>query len=75
MTPAQTRLKASSVPMEMASARSLSVMKKARVAVNAPVRMVPTTGVFSLLEVQWNMGKNRPWSRQEEEEEERSDNL
>ena len=50
MTPAHTRLKANSVPIEMASARSPRVMKKAKTVVNTPVRMVPMNGISNLVQ-------------------------
>lgn len=59
ITPAQIRLKAIKVPMEMASARISSVMKKAIAAVNIPVSTVPTRGMSFHFVVFWkNLGSN-----------------
>ena len=53
ITPAQMRLKAIKVPIEIASARMSRVMKKAITAVKIPVMIVPNTGTSLRLVVVW----------------------
>ena len=62
ITPAQIRLKAIKVPMEMASARISSVMKKAIAAVNSPVSIVPTSGMSFHVVVFWKNLGSKPYT-------------
>ena len=60
MTPAHTKLKAISVPIEIASAKASRVIKNATPAVNIPVIIVPITGTSNLLTVHWKNGNSKP---------------
>ena len=60
ITPAQMRLKAIKVPIEIASARMSRVMKKAITAVKIPVMIVPNTGTSLRLVVVWKKRGNNP---------------
>lgn len=61
VTPAHIRLKAIRVPMEMASARMSSVMKKAIAAVNIPVSIVPVRGMSFHAVVFWKNFGSSPY--------------
>ena len=61
ITPAHIRLKAIKVPMEMASARISSVMKKAIPAVNIPVSIVPIRGMSFHAVVFWKNFGSSPY--------------
>ncbi len=60
MTPEFTRLNASNVPTDIALDKLSKLMKKARIAVNTPVIIVPTKGISVVLVVHLNMGNNKP---------------
>ena len=62
ITPALTRLKASSVPTEMALDRLSRLMKKAKQAVKMPVTSVPIRGISVDLVVHLKKGNSRPYT-------------
>ena len=60
ITPAQMRLKAIKVPIEIASARMSRVIKNAITAVKIPVMIVPNTGTSLRLVVVWKKVGSNP---------------